>query len=62
MALNLIRNQANVPFLETEGELEKPIDIKRKKEWWDGLKPYERMHVHHTLASVRRYTHFHPFP
>lgn len=60
--VTLIRNRSNLPSLETEGKLLKPIDKNRGSLWQEGLTPFERMHVHHTLASVRRYAHFVPFP
>lgn len=63
MALSrFIKNESNIPHLENEGIFIKPIDIERKKAWDEGLEPYERMYIHHTLTSVRRNANFKPFP
>ncbi|KAJ8946866.1 hypothetical protein NQ318_006776 [Aromia moschata] len=61
-----IRNRGCVPFLGSEGVFEKPLTkLKvddRREDWYAGLSPYQRLHMHHTLASARRYAYFKPFP
>lgn len=60
-----VRNRGCLPYVETEGELTKPLVKARMlaagRNWHNKLTPYDRMHNHHTLASVRRYAHFKPF-
>lgn len=58
-----VRNRGCVPELDHEGEFIKPLDVPKDEVWQhkELLKPYERMHAHHTLASARRYAFFQPF-
>lgn len=59
------RNLYYMPIIESEGKYAKPLPIppglQEGKWWYAELKPYERVHYHHTLSSARRYTHFRPF-
>lgn len=58
-----VRNRNCVPELDNEGVFLKPLDVPKDEIWRnrDLLKPYERMHAHHTLASARRFAYFKPF-
>ncbi|EFA07888.1 hypothetical protein TcasGA2_TC005463 [Tribolium castaneum] len=58
-----VRNRGCVPELDKEGVFLKPLDVPSDEVWQqkEPLKPYERMHAHHTLASARRYAFFRPF-
>lgn len=62
-AVTRIRNTGFAPFLDTEGSFVKPLDCYKLKDvprWYEGLSTFDRMHYHHTLASVRRNAHFIP--
>lgn len=65
MIVSRVRNRGCLPYLETEGEITKPLVQPRMlaagREWHKKLTPYDRMHNHHTLASVRRYAYFRQF-
>ncbi|CAG9773850.1 unnamed protein product [Ceutorhynchus assimilis] len=63
-AVGRVRNMGCIPFLDEEGEFTKPIAIVecRKDSCYDSAKsPSQRMYMHQTLASARRYVHFKPF-
>ncbi|KAL9924769.1 SR family splicing factor SC35 isoform 1-T2 [Glossina fuscipes fuscipes] len=59
-----VRNYSYAPYLEREGEfacpMPKPPDLESRKEWYTGLKPYERLFYHQTLSSVRASKRFLP--
>jgi hypothetical protein len=57
------RNRNCVPELDYEGVFVKPLDVLGEEVWRNKelLRPYERMHAHHTLASARRFAYFKPF-
>lgn len=58
-----VRNRNCVPELNAEGVFLKSLDVPKRDLWShkELLKPYERMHAHHTLASARRFAYFKPF-
>lgn len=58
----MVRNRGCLPDLEGEADILKPLvvrgDVSKGDNWHKGLKPYERMFAHHTLASVRKYAFY----
>ncbi|KAF7271718.1 uncharacterized protein LOC143194589 [Rhynchophorus ferrugineus] len=60
MAAGRIRNRGCVPYVEGEGMFLKPLTTKDFKDsCFDAASsPFERMYMHHTLASARRYAYF----
>ncbi|XP_050297266.1 uncharacterized protein LOC126736774 [Anthonomus grandis grandis] len=64
MAAGRIRNRGCVPYLDGEGVFVKPITTVEwtKDSCFDPkMSPFQRMYMHHTLASARRYAHFKNF-
>lgn len=59
-----IRNRGCVPYIEGEGVFLRPLtNIEYKKDTCfspDGS-PFQRLYMHQTLASARRYAHFKHF-
>ncbi|KAL1497694.1 hypothetical protein ABEB36_008612 [Hypothenemus hampei] len=64
MSAGLVRNTACVPYLDSEGVFTKPLtstELEKDPCCERNLTPYERLYVHHTLASARKFAHFKPF-
>ncbi|ENN71240.1 hypothetical protein YQE_12167, partial [Dendroctonus ponderosae] len=64
MSAGRIRNRGCVPYLDGEGVFLKPlITIESKKEscYDRKMSPFQRLYMHQTLASARRYAYFKPF-
>ncbi|KAJ8915973.1 hypothetical protein NQ315_016650 [Exocentrus adspersus] len=57
-----IRNKGCVPDISSEGVFVKPLtkDRFKKDDWFEGLSAGQRMYLHHTLASARRFAAFKP--
>ncbi|XP_028172800.1 cilia- and flagella-associated protein 276 [Ostrinia nubilalis] len=54
-----VRNKRLLPDLRKEGELTKEINLATKEK--HGVPTGYRLYSHHTLASVRKMSYFHPF-
>ncbi|XP_026753931.2 cilia- and flagella-associated protein 276 [Galleria mellonella] len=54
-----VRNKQLLPDLRKEGELSKEIILSTKEK--HGVPAGSRLFSHHTLASIRRLSFFHPF-
>lgn len=62
--IHRIRNRGCIPFITTEGEFEKSLqvgEISKKYEECRGSTVFNRLHRYHTLASTRRYAFFKTF-
>lgn len=57
--ITLVRNKKLLPDLSKEGELTKEIVLSTKEK--HGVPVGSRLFSHHTLASVRKLSFYHPF-
>lgn len=59
MSVKQVRNKKLLPDLRKEGVLTKDIILSTTEK--HGVSAFSRLFSHHTLASVRRMSYYHPF-